>query len=291
MVPETTSPDANLGDASPTDASVVDASILPDANEILDASIEVESNSFGWYGEGKEVKAYMPVLPIVGDLAAELVSMRVVFEDARDTGKKLIFRPRYNDDGNPVDAEYPTMLLHIALIGPLVTEFADQIVVYQVGIVGRWGEFHGSLNFPDDSPNSTEDNDMRLELVTTVLDSFPGFVAVRKPKWHMEISSSLSTEDSERLTVFDDCIGCGDNDGGTFPSDEAAMWRSYMGGLKIVGGEISQMGPPAKTYAEMLSIAQQMNLSYANIEWNPIVWESWTQTQMDEFTYGLENGW
>lgn len=250
---------------------------------------DVIRNSFGWYGRGREVEAYMPVISTT-DITSDLELMETVLEGARADNRKLIFRPRYNKDGSNVEAEFITMLEHVAAIGELADEFEDVIVVWQLGMVGRYGEFHGSTSVPDDDPAAMDDDAARLALVQATLAAFGGYIALRKPKWHQEIAAVVHSEFVPRLTVFDDCITCNDDDGGTFPDEEAVDWREYMAKLPRVGGEISRMSM-VWPYEEVKRVAKQMNLAYANREWNPIVWSDWTAEQMQEFTLGLEQGW
>lgn len=278
---DSSTPDSSIPDSSMTDGSILDGS-LPDSS--VDGAVPQE-RFCGWYGSDLELQPYMPVLPITESLDSILPEIEDRLQEARDQSIKIIFRPRYNNDSSGTDADLPTILSHINQLSLAMSEYEDVILVLQLGFVGAWGEFHSSSHPENETPEA------RNQIIQASLDSFTGLVAVRRPHWHRDF---LLENNTSRLTVFDDCIGCSSTDGGSWPSGNEAFWRNYIGELPATGGEISQMSSTPdnlKGYDNTRRIAEQMNLCYVNEGWNKAVWEDWTEEEMEAFTYSLESGW
>ena len=78
--------------------------------------------------------------------ATFLTNLRAGFDRIRAAKIKIIPRLAYNY-GASVDANPTRMLQHLKQLQPVLADNADVIYVIPAGLVGQWGEWHGSPNY------------------------------------------------------------------------------------------------------------------------------------------------
>ena len=121
------------------------------------------------------------------DLSSEkLTEIREVLAAARRAGLKVIFRAAYGYTGRDYRADPKDMdriLGHVRQMGAVLTENADVLCGVQAGMLGPWGEWHGS-NWGD--PPSLE---ARRKVLFAWLDALPTPITVdiRRPMFIRDI--------------------------------------------------------------------------------------------------------
>ncbi len=220
------------------------------------------------------------------DLPAEFLSrLDAAIDHVYRAGLKLILRFRYDSDGTGADAKPERMLMHVAQLSEVLTRNAHAIHVLQAGLIGKWGEMHGSTHPENETPEH------RLALTEALLDAFPGVVALRRPGWVRDMLTDAAISDDDRLAVYDDCILCSDDDGGSWDNDDGGewFWRDYIGQLGTsYGGEVSVMGELTELQggANAIDVFETSGLTYWHVAWNTAVHDGWKKTPDP-----LEPGW
>lgn len=201
-------------------------------------------------------------------------------------GMQAVLRFRYSDSDDGTDAIPARMLAHVAQLMPVCAANAHAIHVLQVGMIGQYGEMHGSI-YPE---NMTPGH--RHDLTRAMLDGFPGHVATRRPAWIAEVSGDVS-----RLGVYDDCILCSDDDGGTWINDPSSgqdevFHREKIGKLSApFGGEVSTMDDPLTQRQggeNAIRVFEWMQLNYLHDGWNAKVIDPWRATPTGLLVYHHE---
>lgn len=136
---------------------------------------------------------------------------------------KCILRFAYTnimEEGVITDPSKTDVLKHISQLRPILTLNQDVILSMQAGLVGPWGEWHGSTNFADDL-------EARQEIVAALLDAVPDRnVAIRTPKHKQALYTSASTD---AVLHSSGHVSNGDFEG----SDVQSVWSPYMQGFEI----------------------------------------------------------
>ena len=79
--------------------------------------------------------------------AEGLGEIRGILDSFAQAGMDMILRICYDTKGEGLNREpavITTVLEHIGILGPILSEYEKQIYVYQGLLVGNWGEMHGS---------------------------------------------------------------------------------------------------------------------------------------------------
>ena len=235
------------------------------------------------------------------DLSPEkLTEIREAFAAARRAGLKVIFRAAYGYTGRDYRADPKDMdriLSHIRQMGVVLTENADVLCGVQAGMLGPWGEWHGS-NWGD--PPSLE---ARRKVLFAWLDVLPAPITVdiRRPMFIRDIyadepgGSTLSEATAysgsrlARTGFHDDSFLALPDDSGTFVEagwdrQRELQWCSQHGRFTPSGGETvptSARTPISQVVSEM----ERFHTSYLNIAYHTGTLESWRQAE-----YQGENG-
>ena len=235
------------------------------------------------------------------DLSPEkLTEIREAFAAARRAGLKVIFRAAYGYTSQDYRADPKDMgriLSHIRQMGAVLTQNADVLCGVQAGMLGPWGEWHGS-NWGD--PPSLE---ARRKVLFAWLDVLPAPITVdiRRPMFIRDIyagepgGSMLSEETAysgsklSRTGFHDDSFLALPSDSGTFVEagwdrQRELKWCSQHGRFTPSGGETVPTSAPTPI-SQVVREMELFHTSYLNIAYHAGTLESWRQAD-----YQGENG-
>jgi Domain of unknown function (DUF4832)/Domain of unknown function (DUF4874) len=164
------------------------------------------------------------------------------FDTARAGGIKLSPLFNYNFSKGGPDAPLARVLEHIATLKPILQNNADIIAQVHVGLIGCWGEMHTSSN---NLIGEAGFNDNTKQIIAAMLEAVPveRFLMVRYPfikfahlSGQQETPIAPLTEaeaftgsPKARLGHQDDCIDCGEKNGGTWSvGGSVAQLRAYL---------------------------------------------------------------
>jgi len=223
-----------------------------------------------------------------GDIPAEkLEEISAAFDSARAAGLSVIFRAAYDFDGAAApEPELPTVLRHIAQLGPVWTGNEDLLLCVQAGFLGPWGEWHSSA-FGDPIP---------LEVIVTVtnalLDAVPASVSVslRRPVYIRAVTGdnpvtreqAFGSEAVARLSFHDDAILASESDMGTW-SDPAwnrqreLDWVNLQTRYTPLTAEANQLSEYTAADAAVPTL-DKMNLTALNDQYHQDVMNDWRNT-------------
>lgn len=230
----------------------------------------------------------------------KLAEIRESLTAARRAGLKVIFRAAYgytNRDYRADPKDMDRILGHIRQMSAVLTENADILCGVQAGMLGPWGEWHGS-NWGD--PPSLE---ARRKVLFEWLDALPAHVTVdiRRPMFIRDIYSdepgggTLSAETAysgsrlSRTGFHDDSFLSLPSDSGTFVEagwdrQRELKWCNQHGRFTPSGGETvptSASTPISQVVSEM----ESFHTGYLNIAYHSGTLGNWRQTE-----YQGENG-
>jgi hypothetical protein len=229
------------------------------------------------------------------DLTSEkLAEVREALAAARRAGLKVIFRAAYGYTGRDYRADPKDMdriLGHIRQMGEVLTGNADVLCGVQAGMLGPWGEWHGS-NWGD--PPSLE---ARRKVLFAWLDALPAPITVdiRRPMFIRDIyadepGGSTLTEKTaysgsrlSRTGFHDDSFLALPSDSGTFVEAgwdrrRELEWCSQHGRFTPSGGETvpTSAGTPI---SQVLSEMELFHTSYLNIAYHSGTLALWRQAE------------
>ena len=235
------------------------------------------------------------------DLSPEkLAEIREALAAARRAGLKVIFRAAYGYTGRDYRADpkdLDRILGHIRQMGAVLTENADVLCGVQAGMLGPWGEWHGS-NWGD--PPSLE---ARRNVLFAWLAALPAPITVdiRRPMFIRDIyadepgGSTLSEKTAysgsklSRTGFHDDSFLALPSDSGTFVEsgwdrERELKWCSQHGRFTPSGGETV----PTSARTPISQVVREMELfhtSYLNLAYHSGTLGNWRQAE-----YRGENG-
>ena len=206
--------------------------------------------------------------------AADLDLVRADFAAARAAGVKLVVRFAYTatDDA---DAPVARVRKHITQLGPILTANADIVTAVQAGFVGRWGEWYYTSNF------TRTDWADRKQVLSALLAATPAgtLIQVRTPQIKRKLFPGAGVQ-AARIGLHNDCFLAGDDDAGTYLSDDRA-WLMKQSATTLVGGEtcaVSERSGWVNASAEMAAY----HWTYLNPSFDTEVLNSWGAEGLDE---------
>ena len=229
------------------------------------------------------------------DLSPEkLAEIRDSLNAARRAGLKVIFRAAYGYTDRDYRADPTDMdriLGHIRQMGAVLAENADVLCGLQAGMLGPWGEWHGS-NWGD--PPSLE---ARRKVLFAWLDALPAPITVdiRRPMFIRDIfadepgGSTLSETTAysgsrlSRTGFHDDSFLALPTDSGTFVEpgwdrQRELEWCSQHGRFTPSGGETV----PTSARTPLSQVVREMELfhtSYLNIAYHGGTLQGWRRAE------------
>ena len=231
----------------------------------------------GWIRPTGDTLIYSPIrLDPTRDALPEGLeaALEAGFVTARAEGLTVVARAVYNDgfegDAAP-DAPLARMQGHIAALGPILSRNADVLLAVQAGLIGAWGEWHGSA--------SGHGADARRAVVegwqAALPESVP--VQVRTPAFKIEISGADAPGAADRIGHHNDCFLSSDTDVGTYPAGQLQRWLDWLSidtAGAIFGGETCALHARNACPAALAELAR-LRVSFLNRGWHPDVIQRW----------------
>jgi hypothetical protein len=224
----------------------------------------------------------------------KLAELSQAFAAIRRQGFKALFRAAYGFTGQDYRVDPKDLGLiarHIRQIGAVLTEDRDALCGIQAGMLGPWGEWHGS-NHGD--PPSAE---ARRAVLWGWLESVPAPVTVhvRRPMFIRELlagepggvelkaDTAYNGSKLSRTGWHNDAFLVPPNDLGTYAErgwDRAREleWCRQHGRFTPFGGETVHRDPPMPV-AEMIREMELLHATYLNIGYHPRVLQRWRETE------------
>ena len=207
-----------------------------------------------------------------------LVAFENTLKNLRENHSTAIVRFAYHPEFEGEDTYEPSIkmiLKHQEQLGKVLSDYPDVVVAVESGLLGLWGEMHGSNMCTKANFNKTIDK--WLEVLPQNIT-----VNVRTPKhfsdWsgvdRSKLSSyvSKSKDKAYRVGIFNDGYLGSDSDMGTFSNrEEEIKWLNKQAKHTLYGGEIvanEGSGKVKNTAEYMETEAFITHTSYLNIEWN-----------------------
>lgn len=141
-----------------------------------------------------------------------LRGLRRIFDFFRDYRLDMIVRVVYDTIGRCMETEpeeESIVIEHMSQLGPILSEYAGEVFVYQGLLIGNWGEMHSSKFL---SPARLK----RLsDVILTELEG-TAFLAVRRPAYVRILFPEGEDIRQTQVGIFDDAILASDTHMGTF---------------------------------------------------------------------------
>ena len=203
----------------------------------------------------------------------------------REAGLKVVFRAAYGftDSDYRVDpADLNLIRGHIAALSNRLSSHAPWVFAVQAGMLGPWGEWHGSVH---GNPPSLES---RLAVVKSWLDGLPDtiFVQVRRPMFLRDLAAATPAVDFKRTGWHDDALLALPDDMGTFAEAgwdrkrELAWCHESLRAVPF-GGE-TVPASEATTPARVLEELKTLHTTFLNRGYHAGTLEKWKQSEVGE---------
>ncbi len=210
----------------------------------------------------------------------KLDELRRAFHAAREHGLKVIFRAAYgftDQDYRADPRDLGRITGHIRQLGTILKEERDVLYSVQAGLLGPWGEWHGS-NHGD--PPTLE---ARRAVLFGWLDAVPCPVQVRRPMFIRDLLPGKVTAGSplSRVGWHDDALLSLPTDLGTFAErgwdrERELRWSADHGLYAPFGGET--VPSSAKTpIAQVIRELERFRATYINSAYHRGTLEGWRQ--------------
>ena len=207
----------------------------------------------------------------------KLNRLRTMFEEARKQQMMLLFRASYRADEEWGEPELPIIKSHIEQISEVINEYKDVVLVVQTGMIGLWGEWHGSVYLEDEEALRNE----AMKVVQWWLQSLDPSINLnlRRPLFiQTAIEEGL---DGSRLGMHNDALLATESDMGTYVdrTEELQWCKDNLNG-KVNGGEmpyVSKYTEPDYAVREF----DQLSLMYLNACYNVDVLKDWKKKKLN----------
>ena len=234
--------------------------------------------------------------------AGKLEELQQALTISRQHGFKVIFRAAYgftDQDYRADPKDLDRIVGHIRQIGAVLTENRDVVCGIQAGMLGPWGEWHGSNH---GNPPSRES---RRAVLWAWLEAVPApiTVHVRRPMFIRDIfadepggfdltqAMAFSGSKLSRTGWHDDAFLVLPNDYGTYAErgwdrSRELEWCSRHGRFTPFGGETIH-SDAAMPVTAMIREMELLHATYLNIGYHPRVIRLWRETEdRGENTFG-----
>ncbi len=213
---------------------------------------------------------------------------------ARREGFKVIFRAAYGFTGRDYRVDPTDLGLivgHIRQIGAIIAEHCDIVCGIQAGMLGPWGEWHGSNH------GNTPSLEARRAVLFGWLDAVPApiTVHVRRPMFIRDIfaaepdgfeltpTTAFSGSRLSRVGWHNDSFLVRPNDSGTYVERgwnraRELAWCHQHSRFTPFGGETVHTETPMPV-PEMIQEMELLRATYLNIGHHPKVLQLWRDTE------------
>ena len=217
------------------------------------------------------------------------------FSVAREQGFKVIFRAAYGFTGQDYRADphdLGRIVAHVREIGAVLAENVDVLSGIQAGMLGPWGEWHGSNH---GNPPSLE---ARRAVLFGWLDAVPApiTVHVRRPMFIRDIfatepggfdlteAEAFSGSRLSRTGWHNDAFLVRPSDLGTYAErgwsrERELEWCSRHGRFTPFGGETVHTDSPMPV-DDMVREMELLHATYLNIGYHPRVVQLWRESEV-----------
>lgn len=206
----------------------------------------------------------------------KLELLRILFEEARKQQVMLLFRAAYRQNEECGEPELSMIKTHIEQLSEVINEYKDVVLVVQTGMVGLWGEWHGSVYLEDEDALRNE----AMKVVEWWLQNLDPSINLnlRRPLF---IQTAMEVGlDGSRLGMHNDALLATDSDMGTYIDREGELaWCEENLNGKVNGGEM----PYVSEYTEPEHVIEEFNqlsLMYLNAYYNVEVLKDWENRKL-----------
>lgn len=207
----------------------------------------------------------------------DLMRLRALFEEAGRQQVMLLFRAAYRWDEDCGEPELSVMKTHIEQISEVINEYKDVVLAVQTGMIGQWGEWHGSAYLEDEEAMRND----AMKVVKWWLENLDPSIGLnlRRPVF---IQTAMEEGlDADRLGMHNDALLATDSDMGTYADRTGELaWCEEHLNAKVNGGEmpyVSEYSEPENAVREF----DQLALMYLNAYYNVEVLEDWKSKTID----------
>lgn len=214
---------------------------------------------------------------------AKLERLDLALTAVREAGLKVVFRAAYGftDLDYRVDpADLGLIRDHIGRLGAVLSRHAPVVWAVQAGMLGPWGEWHGSTH--GDPPSAVA----RRGVVDAWLAALPPttFVQVRRPQFVRDLAPSPAPPAQARIGWHDDAMLAMPDDMGTYGAAgwsraQELAWSHHQAQLTPFGGETvpaSESTAPDQVMREF----KLLRISFLNRGYHPGTLNRWRQLNL-----------
>lgn len=235
------------------------------------ADIKESGQSLALVTMGLEDYIEQPIPEEELDLFSDLL------KEARKQGIMVMFRAAYLFEADGAEPELEMIEQHIGQLSGVMNEYKDTVLLVQAGMIGLWGEWHGSKYLEDENAVRKE----ALQVVGWWLEYLDETIElnVRRPVfiWMAEEEQY----DVKRIGLHNDALLATDSDMGTYYEREKELtWAEQSLKGKISGGEM----PYVSEYTEIPNVLKefgQLHLTYLNAYYNTDVLKGWKEQEYE----------
>ncbi len=213
---------------------------------------------------------------------AKLSVLDEAMHHIRTSGAKAIFRAAYGftDDDYRVDpADLGLIRQHIAEISGVLANHAPWVFSVQAGMLGPWGEWHGSTHGNPPSPES------RAAVLTAWCEALPPsvFVQIRRPMFLRDLRA-----DTTRVGFHNDALLAMPDDMGTYAEPgwdrrrELDWCFDHLGRVPFGGESVpASEGTAPATVLDELAL---LRATYLNIGYHQGTLDKWKRSSVESGT-------
>lgn len=207
----------------------------------------------------------------------KLQKLSDLLEEARKQEVMVIFRGSYLYEADGAEPELEMIKCHIGQLAEVLNEYKDTVLLVQAGMVGLWGEWHGSEYLRDEEAVRKE----ALQVVGWWLEYLDDVIELNLRRPAFIRMAEEEQYDVERIGFHNDALLATDSDMGTYNErEEELLWAEQNLKGKISGGEM----PNISEYTEIPNVIKefgQLNLTYLNAYYNEDVLETWEEQEYE----------
>lgn len=208
----------------------------------------------------------------------ELQRLDVFLQEARRQELMVIFRASYLWDQPGEEPELSLVETHIKQLSEVLNKNKDVVFVVQTGLVGLWGEWHGSVYLKDEQTARAQ----AISIVKWWQRELDETITLNLRRTYYITMAAEEGCDLKRLGMHNDALLATDTDLGTYTDREAELaWcEAHLNG-KGNGGEM----PYISEYTEIPNVLRefdQLSITYLNAYYNTEVLQDWAEQTVEE---------
>lgn len=207
----------------------------------------------------------------------ELRQFSELLKEARKQEIMVMFRAAYLFEADGAEPELEMIEHHIAQLSGVMNEYKDTVLLVQTGMIGLWGEWHGSKYLEDENAVRKE----ALQVVGWWLEYLDEVIELNLRRPVFIQMAEEEQYDVERIGLHNDALLATDSDMGTYYDREKELiWAERNLKGKISGGEM----PYVSEYTEIPNVLKefgQLHLTYLNAYYNTDVLKTWKEQEYE----------